>query len=87
MEALYSGHPWDRYNCPDYRGVLISEVNLYYEPQFRTFVSVLNTGCLHFKVSLIEGFNCIRNTLLNVGLGDYKWLWLYTKVNVVIMYK
>ena len=55
MEPLYSGHPWDKYKCPDYRGVLISGVNLYYKAQFGTFVSVLNTG-----VSSIEGFHSIR---------------------------
>ena len=26
---LYYGHHWDRSKCPDYRGVLISEVVLY----------------------------------------------------------
>ena len=44
VEPLYSGHPWDKYKCPDYRGVFISGVNLYCKVQFRTFVSVLNTG-------------------------------------------
>ena len=43
VEPLYSGHPWDKYKCPVYRAILISEVNLYYKAQFGTFVSVLNT--------------------------------------------
>ena len=55
VEPLYSEHPWDKYKCPDYRGVLISGVNLYYKAQFGTFASVLNTG-----VSSIEGFHCIH---------------------------
>ena len=29
MEPLYYGHHWDHMKCPDYRGVLISEVVLY----------------------------------------------------------
>ena len=44
----YSRHLWE---CPDYRGVLISGVNLYYKAQFETFAAVLNTG-----VSATEGF-------------------------------
>ena len=43
VEPLYCGQHWDKYKCPDYRGVLISEVNLYYKAQFGTFVSVLST--------------------------------------------
>ena len=39
--------------CLDYRGVLISGVNLYYKAQFETFVSVLNTGCPRFKSAFI----------------------------------
>ena len=57
MKPIYFGRPWDKYKCPDYRGVLISEKNLYYKTQFGTFLSVLNTG-----VSSIEGFH--RNYLL-----------------------
>ena len=34
--------------CPEYRGVLISGVNVYYKAQFGTFVNVLNTGCPQF---------------------------------------
>ena len=48
VELLYSRHPWDKYKCPDYRGVLISVVNLYYKVQFGTSVSVLNTGVSSF---------------------------------------
>ena len=49
---LYSRHPWDKYKCFDYRGVLISGVNLYYKAQFKTFVSVLNTGVSSFQAVL-----------------------------------
>ena len=49
VEPLYSGHPWDKYKCPEYRRVLISGVNLYYKAQFGTFVSVLNTGVSSFQ--------------------------------------
>ena len=48
----YCGQHWDKYKCPDYRGILILGVNLYYKAQFGTFVSVLNTG-----VSSIEEFH------------------------------
>ena len=58
VKPLYSGNPWDRYKCPDYRGVLVSGVNLYYKAQFGTFVSVLRNECPHFTVSSIEGFHC-----------------------------
>ena len=55
VKPLYCGQHWDKYKCPDYRGVLIiSGVNLYYKAQFGTFISVLNT-----EVSSIEGFHCI----------------------------
>ena len=56
VEPLYSEHPWDKYKCPDYRGVLISGVSLYYKAQFGTFVSVLNTGVSLFQGVLIRGF-------------------------------
>ena len=49
VEPLYCGQHRDKYKCPDYRGVLISGVNLYYKAQFRTFVSVLNTGVSSFQ--------------------------------------
>ena len=39
---------WDNYNYCDYRGVLISEVNLYYKTHFRTFVIIFNTGVSSF---------------------------------------
>ena len=29
VKPLYSRQPWDKYKCPDYRGALISGVNLY----------------------------------------------------------
>ena len=54
MEHLYCRQRWDKYKCSDYRGVLISGVNLYYNAQFEIFVSFLNTG-----VSSIERFHCI----------------------------
>ena len=41
VEPLYCGQHWDKYKCPDYRGVLIPGVNLYYKAQFGTFVSGL----------------------------------------------
>ena len=53
--TLYSGHLWDTCKSPDYRGVLISGVNLYYKAQFGTFVSVLNTGVSSFQVVLNRG--------------------------------
>ena len=57
VEPLYSGHPSGKYTCkcPDYRGVLISGVNLYYKAQFGTFVSVLNTGVSSFQGVLNRG--------------------------------
>ena len=39
----------------DYRGVLISGVNVYYKAQFGTFVSVLNTGVSSFHGILNRG--------------------------------
>ena len=55
VEALYCGQHWDKYKCPDYRGVSISGVNLYYKAQFGTFVSVLNTGVSSFQGVLNRG--------------------------------
>ena len=55
VEPLYSRHHWDKYKCPDYRGVLISGVNLYYKAQFGTFLSVLNTGVSSFQSVLDRG--------------------------------
>ena len=60
MEPLYCRQHWDKYKCPDYRG-LISGVNLYYKAQFGTFVSVLNAG-----VSSFQG-------VLNRGVSLYKY--------------
>ena len=55
VKPLYCGQHWDKYKCPDYRGVLISGVNLYYKAQFGTFVSVLNTGVSSFQGVLNRG--------------------------------
>ena len=55
VEPLYFGHPWDKYKCPDYKGVLISGLNLYYKAQFGTSVSVLNTGVSSFQGVLNRG--------------------------------
>ena len=55
MEPLYCGQHWDKYKCPDYRGVLISGVNLYYKAQFGTFLRVLNTGVSSFQGVLNRG--------------------------------
>ena len=55
VEPLYSGHPWDKCKCPDYRGVLIAGVDLYYKAQFGTFASVLNTGVSSFQGVLNRG--------------------------------
>ena len=49
VELLYSGHPWDKYKCPEYRGVLISGVNLYYKAQFG------NYKCPYYRGVLISG--------------------------------
>ena len=54
-EFLYCEQHWDKYNCPEYRGVLISGVNLYYKAQFGTFVSVINTGVSSFQGVLNRG--------------------------------
>ena len=49
VEPVYCRQHWDKHKCPDYRGVLISVVNLYHKAQFGTFVSVLNTGVSSFQ--------------------------------------
>ena len=49
VEPLYSGHHWDHSKCPDYRGVLISEVGLYRNVVVGTLESVLI-----IEVSLIQ---------------------------------
>ena len=41
VEPLYSRHHWDCSKCPDYRGVLISEVGLYRNVVIGTLESVL----------------------------------------------
>ena len=55
VEPLYCRQHWDKYKCPDYRGVLISGVNLYYKAQCGTFASVLNTGVSSFQGVLNRG--------------------------------
>ena len=55
MEPLYCGQHWDKYKCPEYRGVLISGVNLYYKARFGTFVGVLNRGESSFQGVLNRG--------------------------------
>ena len=54
-EPLYCGQHWDKYKCPDYRGILISGVNLYYKAQFGKFASVLNTEVSSFQGVLNRG--------------------------------
>ncbi len=36
VEPLYCGHHWDLPKCPDWRGVLITEIVLYTEVKFGT---------------------------------------------------
>ena len=59
VEPLYCRQHWDKCKCPNYRGVLISGLNLYYKAQFGTFLSVLNTGVSSFQGVLNRGFHCI----------------------------
>ena len=67
VKPLYCRQHWDIYKCPDYRGVLISGVNLYYKAQFGTFVSLIkyeyiyNTSCLY--VSHNRTLNSISGSL------------------------
>ena len=63
VEPLYCVQHWDKYKCPDYRGVLISGVNLYYKAQFGTFVSVLDTGVSSFQGVLYRGVSLYSPTL------------------------
>ena len=65
VEPLYCGQHWDKFKYPDYRGVLVSGVNLYYKAQFGTFLSVLNTG-----VSSIKGFHCTTMGLRFMVYGN-----------------
>ena len=65
VEPLYSGHHWDKYKCPEYRGVLISGVNLHYKAQFGTFVSVLNTGVSSFQGVLNRGVSLYIHVHVN----------------------
>ena len=53
---IYTVEPWqlwNKYKCPDYRGVLNLGVKLYYKTQFGTFV--LNTGVSSFQGVLNRG--------------------------------
>ena len=54
MEPLYSGHHWDPLKCPDYRGVLISEVDLYRNVVVGTLESVLIIEVSLFQSVLIR---------------------------------
>ena len=59
---IYTVEPrqhWDN-KWPDYRGVLISGVNVYYKHRLGHFYVSLIQGCPHFRVSSIEGFHCTR---------------------------
>ena len=64
VEPLYSGHPWDKYKCPDYRGVLISGVN---KAQFGTNISVLNTGVSSFQGVLNRGVSLYIHVPVHVN--------------------
>ena len=33
VKPLNFEHPWDKYKCPEYRGVLVSGANLYHKAQ------------------------------------------------------
>ena len=59
---MYSGTLYSGHKGRDYRGVLISGVNLYYKAQFGKFVSLLNTG-----VSLFQG-------VLDRGVSLYTYI-------------
>ena len=50
--------PWDQSKCPDYWGVLISGVNLYYKAYFGTLQSGQNTGVATFQGLCFEGVHC-----------------------------
>ena len=82
VEPLYSGHPWDKYKCPDYRGVLISGVNLYYKAQFGTFVSVLNTGVSSFQGVLSGG----ASLYIHVHCTCIYILYIYIIIYNIIIY-
>ncbi len=53
VEPLYCGHHWDRSKCPEYRGVLISEVVLYINDTFGFPESVLIIEVSSFQSVLI----------------------------------
>ena len=55
VEPLYSGHLWDHSKCPDFRGFLISGVDLY------TFVCICGkTKCLDLRGVRISGVSGVR---------------------------
>ena len=54
VEPLYCGHHWDCSKCPDYRGVLISEVGLYRNVVVGTLESVLIIEVSLFQSVLIS---------------------------------
>ena len=52
MEPVYYGHLGTNHKCPDYQGVLISQVSLYYKASFGTMTKCLDyAGVLIFKCS------------------------------------
>ena len=83
MELFYSRHPWDKYKCFDYRGVLISEVNLHYKSQLGTFVSVLNTGVSSFKGVFNRGVSHIFNIALLI-YNRKGFILKFKKIHLVI---
>ncbi len=63
VDSLESGHPWDQSKCPDWRGGLISEVDLYYTVNpatLGTSQSVLIRGVASFQGSRLEGVHCTQ---------------------------
>ena len=59
VEPLYSGHHWDHSKCPDFRGFLISGVDLY------TFVCICGkTKCSDLRVSGVRGFTVVAPSVL-----------------------
>ena len=52
VEPLYSKHLWNKWKCPDYRGVLIAGMDLYSMGHLQ--VSSMK-GCPHFDCVLNRG--------------------------------
>ncbi len=65
MELIYCGHHWDRPKCPDYRGVLISEIVLYTKDTFVILESVLI-----IEVSLLQSALIIEVSLFQSACPD-----------------